>query len=170
MPQQAIVFVVGALSLVCCASAMSQVEPQIREKLTLHAAVIVEGQVYAMAAGPVRGTRESSEDFLVTRAMRLMANKLCEFEALPGKRLEAGITGVTLLSSISRGKDIEVVIRAPFQKPACKVTVVDPVQTLAPVPVSPDPSSRIDQGPTRLVEPSYIRSQGIVIRSFGGEY
>jgi hypothetical protein len=147
----------------------AQVPADVREQLKAGEVVMRNAQVYAMASGALRGTREGSESWLVTRAMRHLGNKLCAFEAMPGRQLEVGIQGVTLVASETRGKEMTVVIQAPVQKPSCKVTVVATEPRLL-VGSTPPEASSIEETQIRLVEPSFLRAKDIFIRSFGGEY
>lgn len=141
----------------------AQVNPDLREQLLTSEVVVSDSLVYAMASGTQRGTLEGSQEWLVTRAMRSMAHKLCGFVPTPGRRLEAGLQGVTLMSAEVRGSEMVVLIRAPVQKPACKVTLLEPVQTPAAPP-------RLAETPPRTVGPGEPRSSDIVIRKYGSEY
>lgn len=159
--------------LILCCSAAAQVPQDVREKLTPRDVIIRADYIYAMSAGAIRGSIETSEQLQVTRAMRSIAHTLCDFQPLVGKRLETGIVGVTLVASTTRGKEIEVVIRAPIQKPVCKVLLTTPPSDLPgpEVGVTHAFSQRpTEEAQTRLTEPGYSRSQDIVIRIFGGEY
>jgi hypothetical protein len=153
--------------LACSLSSLAQVPPDVRERLASTNVVNNGAHVYAISTGLIRGTKETSEEFQVTRAMRTIANRLCEFEPTQGKRLEASINGVTLMSAITRGKDMEVIIRVPTQLPLCRVVVVESEQIAAPA--KPD-TAKPDEFQTRITSPSYVRSKDIVIRIFGGEY
>ena len=159
-----------ALSALTCAFFVNaQVPPDVRESLSTRQVVTSGSYVYATAEGPVRGTREASEEFLVTRAMRGLVYRLCEFDPSPNKRLEGSLSGVNLVSSTIKGKAMEVVIRIPVQKPSCKVIALD--ATLASstqatkLEVIPNEDTQI-----RLIESKYTRSQDIVVRIFSGEY
>jgi hypothetical protein len=147
----------------------AQVPADVRERLLIGEVVVRDAWLYAMATGPLRGSREGSESWLVTRAMRHLGNKLCSFEAVPGRRLEVGIKGVTLVASEIQGKEMTVVIQAPVQKPSCKVTVMASEQS-SPGSPSPTEVGRIEEMQIRLVDPSFQRAKDIVIRNFGGEY
>jgi len=143
-------------------AALAQVPDDVREQLARGGVATSRGQVYASASGPLRGTRESSEELYATRAMRVLAMSLCGFEPAPGRSLEAGISGFTLVSAILRGREVEVVMRAPVQKPVCRVipAAVVPAAPLAPA----------GDAATRLLEPGYTRSKDMTVRIFGGEY
>lgn len=154
--------------------ALAQVPDEVREQLARGGVASVRGHVYASASGPLRGTREASEDLYATRAMRLVAASLCGFEPAPGRALEAGITGFTMVASTLRAREVEVVMRAPVQKPACRVVPV-PVAAPAspPAAATPAPANLLPpaaDAATRLLEPGYIRSNDMTVRIFGGEY
>ena len=140
-----------------------------RESLSSRQVVTSGGYVYATAEGLLRGTIEAIEELLVTRAMRGLVHKLCEFDPSPGKRLEASLSGVNLVSSTIKGKAMEVVIRVPVQKPSCKVISIDASL------VSATQGTKLEAIPNedpqiRLIESKYTRSQDIVVRIFSGEY
>ncbi len=162
---------VRALTLVVLAAlaqqAWAQVPDEVRARLGHNSVVMTSLWVYASASGPLRGSREVSEDMQATRAMREVARALCNFELVPGKSLEAGITGFTMMSSVVRGREVEVVMRAPMQKPICRVVAV-PLSAAAPAPAL---ASELARNPTtQLLEPAYIRSSDMTIRIFGVEY
>ena len=140
-----------------------------RESLSSRQVVTSGRYVYAAAEGPLRGTREASEELLVTRAMRGLVHQLCEFDLSQDKRLEASLSGVSLVASTTKGKAMEVVIRVPVQKPSCKVIVVDSANA-APAPATKSEATRNEDMQIRLTESKYTRSQDIVIRIFSGEY
>ncbi len=148
---------VRALTLAVLAQqAWAQVPDEVQARLGRNSAVTTSSWVYASATGPLRGSREVSEDLQATRAMREVAHALCNFEPALGKSLEAGITGFTMMSSVVRGREVEVVMRAPMQKPICRVVAV-PLSAAAPAPAL-------------TAEPAYIRSNDMTIRIFGVEY
>ena len=159
-----------ALSALTCALFVNaQVPPDVRESLSSRQVVASGHYVYATAEGLFRGTLEASEELLVTRAMRGLVHKLCEFDPSPGKRLEVSLSGVTLVASTIKGKAMEVVIRVPVQKPTCKVIAVDASL------VSATQATKLEAIPNevsqiRLIESKYTRSQDIVLRIFSGEY
>jgi len=157
------------LGLTCAFSLNAQVTPDLLESLSSRQVVTSGSYVYTMAEGPMRGTREASEELLVTRAMRGLVHKLCEFDPSPNKRLEGSLSGVNLVSTTIKGKLMEVVIRVPIQKPSCKVIAID--AAIAP----PTQASKLEAIPNeeaqiRLIDSKYTRSQDIVIRIFSGEY
>jgi hypothetical protein len=68
-----------------------------------------------------------------------------------------------------------VVVRAPVQKPSCKVVVVEvaPAPPAPPAPLAANPlpqAPRAEENPKPLAEPNSVRHKDIVIRNFGGEY
>jgi len=144
-------------------AAQAQVDAEIREQLLVSEVVIRDLQIYAMASGPFGGTFDGSKELLVTRAMRSMANKLCGFAPTPGRRLEVGLQGVTLLSAETDARRMAVVIRAPVQNPPCKVTVLEPTQ-------APMEASRSSERQPQSVDLGKPQPTDIVIRKFGGEY
>ena len=156
-------------ALTCAFTSNAQVPADVRESLSSRQVVTSGRYVYATAEGPLRGTREASEELLVTRAMRGLAHQLCEFDLSPGKRLEASLSGVSLVASTTKGKAMEVVIRVPVQKPSCKVIVADSANA-APAPATKLEATRNEDMQIRLTESKYTRSQDIVIRIFSGEY
>lgn len=132
--------------------------------------------MYASAVGSVRGTRESSEELLATRAMRSLAHALCAFQPSAGRVLETSISGMTMVFSSLRGKEIEVVMKAPVQQPDCKVRTVVVAAPLAVQPVvipeqektiKPEVSPKSD---VELLRPDYTRSKNITVRVLSGEY
>lgn len=181
LPMKAMHGAVPALTLVVLAMlaqpAWTQVPDEVRARLGRNSAVTTSSWVYASATGPLRGSREVSEDLQATRAMREAARALCNFDPAPGKSLEAGITGFTMMSSVVRGREVEVVMRAPMQKPICRV-VVAPLSAAATAPAlaaAPprlaSPTERAAGDPsTQLLKPAYIRSSDMTIRIFGVEY
>jgi len=156
-------------ALTCAFTSNAQVPADVRESLSSRQVVTSGRYVYATAEGPLRGTREASEELLVTRAMRGLVHQLCEFDLSPGKRLEASLSGVSLVASTTKGKAMEVVIRVPVQKPSCKVIVVDSA-IAAPTPATKLEATCNEDTQIRLTESKYTRSQDIVIRIFSGEY
>lgn len=163
-------FITIALSALTCAFPLNaQVPPDVRESLSSQQVVTSGRYVYATAEGPVRGTREASEELLVTRAMRGLVHKLCEFDLSPGKRLEGSLSGVNLVASTIKGKAMEVVIRVPVQKPSCKVIAVD-AAIASSTQTTKSEAIRNEDAQIRLIESKYTRSQDIVIRIFSGEY
>ena len=96
-------------------------------------------------------------------------HQLCEFDLSQDKRLEASLSGVSLVASTIKGKAMEVVIRVPVQKPSCKVIVVNSA-IAAPAQATKSEATRHEDTQIRLTESKYTRSQDIVIRIFSGEY
>jgi hypothetical protein len=101
-----------------------------------------------------------------------MAHFLCDVAVVPGRRLEAKLEGLSLVSSTGAGQVLEVVVRVPAQKPSCKVVVVE-VAPAPPVPLAANPmlqGPRAEESPKPLAEPNSVRHKDIMIRNFGGEY
>lgn len=155
-------------------AAKAQVSADVHSRLSAEPVVSAEGYVYAKTATSIRGTPEIAEQRAVLEALRLIANKLCEFEPRSGKRLETAILGTTLVASSRVERTVEVVVRVPDQKPMCKVD--DIARSPAPPHQSSDPNAMASDKnaealpQTRLLDPSYQRSDGITTRVFGGEY
>lgn len=157
------------IAAIAWGSALAQVPLELREKLQAGEVVTHDTHVYAMATGMQRGTLEVTQELLVTRAMRGLANRLCAFEATPGRRLEATLQGVRLVLSESRGNELVVVIKAPLQDPACRVRVVEPGPSLKDVSTTPE-ATLPEAAQPRQVQPAEPPAQDIVIRKFNGEY
>lgn len=158
-----------AIGLACTSSVHAQIPLEVLERLSERGVVVTGQHVYAKASGNIRGTRESSEAFYVTRATRNMANYFCDFAVAPGKRLAVELEGVTLVMSTEVGKVLDVVIRAPVQKPSCKVTLVDAVMPSLSPPKNLE-IKRADESLTSVTESGSTRTKDIVIRNFGGEH
>ena len=169
MRNQFVIVIVAASLWVGHGAVLAQLPFEVKDKLMAGEVVIRDAQMYAMASGTQRGTPEASQEWLMTRAMRTIANKLCAFEADTGRRLEADLKGVTLVSSETRVNEMLVIIKAPVQKPFCKVTVVEPNPVRPVIPVPTEFPRAAEMSP-RLTEPSLPRAPDIVIRKFGGEY
>lgn len=157
------------MALAFTTSVSAQLPPDVRDRLAERSVVATGSFVYAKAAGSLRGTREASESFYATLATRNMAHFLCDVAVTPGKRLEAKLEGLSLVSSTGVGQELEVVVRAPAQKPSCKVVVVA-VPPAFPAPQQLSQGQRADEKPKPLVEPNSLRQNDIVIRNFGGEH
>jgi hypothetical protein len=163
MPKLGVLSLLAVSACVGHQAAQAQVDAQMREQLLVNEVVIRDFQIYAMASGPFGGTFDGSRELLVTRAMRSMAHKLCGFVPTPGRRLEVGLQGVTLLSTETDSRRMAVVIRAPVQNPACKVIVLEPTQ-------APAEASRSSDSQPQTVDLGKPRSTDIVTRKMVGEY
>lgn len=157
------------------AAVMAQVPEDVRNRLAKDAVVSTDTWYFASASGTIRGTRETEEDRLATRAMQALARAMCQFEPSTGKRLEASIRGFSMVSSTLRGRELEVIMRAPLQAPVCRVLSVES-SPLAAQQINnaaqssvPETASQRDIT-TRILEPAYIREKNMTIRIFGGEY
>jgi hypothetical protein len=164
--------VLFVMTLAFTTSVNAQLPPDVRDRLAERSVVAKGSFVYAKAAGSLRGTREASESFYATVATRNMAHFLCDVAVSPGKRLEAKLEGLSLVSSTGAGPELEVVVRAPAQKPSCKVVVMELATALPPPPAAnPLPQGpRTEDNPKPLAESNSARQKDIVIRNFGGEY
>jgi len=159
----------------------AQVSSEIRERLGSNGVTKVGQWIYASASGFQRGTREGTEEFLATKAMRSIAHALCNFDPNPSARLEAEISGFTMVSNEMLGQEILVTMRAPIQNPSCRVVPVSPridvvprradesLGAIAPKPSRPEQIDEAEKS-TVLVEPGHIRSKDTTIRILGGEY
>lgn len=160
----------------------AQVSSEVRERLGSNGVTKAGQWIYASASGLQRGTREGTEEFLATKAMRSIAHALCNFDPSPSARLEAEISGLTMVSNEMRGQGILVTMRAPLQNPNCRVVPVslrgevvpikradESVGTIAPRSSRPEKVDEAEKLPV-LVEPEIIRSKDTTIRIFGGEY
>ncbi len=126
--------------LASTASASAQVPEDVREALQRSSAATVRGQVWARAAGPMRAMSDVSEEFYVTVALRAMSIHLCGLAPAPGQALLAAIEGWRRVAVKAHGRNLEVVLQAPLQKPTCQVvqqpaaTVSGPLDPPASVP------------------------------------
>jgi len=162
--------VLFVMALAFTTSVNAQLPPDVRDRLAERNVVAKGSFIYAKAAGNLRGTREASESFYATVATRNMAHFLCDVAVVPGRRLEAKLEGLSLVSSTGAGQELEVVVRVPAQKPSCKVVAVAPAP---PIPLAANPmpqGPRAEENPKPLAEPNSVRHKDIVIRNFGGEY
>lgn len=143
-------------------SSYAQVPNAIKEKLTLGGVVLHEGKYYATVTETLRGTRETMEYMLSTKAMRAISFKLCALEPVAGHRLETKITGFSMTSSELAGRELSVTMSAPAQTPSCQLIVLPPPP---PVPSAPAPPL-----PSNTSAPTSPGSSDITIRNFGNEY
>ncbi|MFM8546308.1 MAG: hypothetical protein ACKODB_01580 [Betaproteobacteria bacterium] len=155
-------------------TAFGQVPDEVRARLGRDGVVITESWVFASATGAMRGSREADEHRQATRAMAAIARSLCKFEPAPGKRLEAGVSGYTMVSSIQRGREMEVVMRAPTQTAVCRVQVIEIKPEVAEASgnsLLPNerPAAEPDAA-TQLLRPDYIREKNMTIRVLNREY
>ena len=152
----------------------AQVPVDVRGRLGSNDVIKAAPWVYASSSGPMRGTRESTEDYLATRAMRAIAHSLCNVERSPSVRLEAEVRGFTMVATESSGRDVIVIMRAPLQRPSCHMTPVAPKETSAKMAIAESPARTSEpikeEESIVLVAPGYSRSKDITIRVFGGEY
>ena len=167
---------VGLAALAVCAGAAgSPLTDDLQARLSREGVVRDGATYFARATGTLRGSFDVEQDRLATRAMLMLARVMCGFEPSPGKRLEADISGFAMVSSVQRGREIDVVLRAPVQTPACRVVsteVAAPAASpsaTAPIVSAADPSVTRDAG-TRTREPHLVRDKNITVRVFGNEY
>ncbi len=159
--------------LVCMTTAFAQVPDGVKDKLTSGNAVLYAGNYYATATGTLRGTRESMESMLGSKAMRSLSYKMCGLEPVSGLRLQAKITGLRMVSSELIGGELSVIMAAPEQTPSCQLIVTPPPTTSANTgdpstsPVRPGP---LPSSPANTAVPSKPAASDITIRNFGNEY
>lgn len=131
--------------------------------------VLKDGEyIFASASGAIRGTRETSERFYVTRALSKVAIYLCDFHAVPGKKLEAVVRGATLVDSRLEGTLLKVVIKVPLQDPSCMEKSSKPGTQLKSEQIYALPNDQ--ERAVELRDVQYGRSENIVIRTFGIDY
>lgn len=161
------VFLLGVLPAV-----FAQVPDDVRYRLSRDGVVITDAWIFASASGPMRGSLEGDEQRQATRAMSAIARSLCKFEPGPGRRLDAGVTGFAMVSSIQRARDLEVIMRAPIQSPSCKVTVIE-IKPEAPTAFShlvPKEQVPESDSSVQVAAPGYIRDKNMTIRVLNREY
>lgn len=156
------------------ASVNAQVPADVRSRLSAEQVVSDERYVYARGAAELKGTSETAEQRAVMDALRLIVNKLCKYEPRSDRRLEAAVTGASLIDSIRVQRTLEVVVRVPLQSPRCRVVEIErSAERLNQESEkrSADLDSKLEgTSQTKLLDPSYQRSSGITTRVFGGEY
>lgn len=152
----------------------SQVPSDVRTKLSTEFAVSDEHHVYAKGIAKLRGTIETAEQRAVMDALILIVNKLCRHDPRPHRRLEAAVTGTSLIESKRVERTIEVVVKVPVQSPTCKVVEIgrSTEQLGQELDRKPNESDKKPQTTfqTKLLDSSYQRSDGITTRVLGGEY
>lgn len=154
--------------------ANSQVPSDVRSKLSTESVVLDQRYVYATGIAKLRGTSETDEQRAVMDALRLIVNKLCRHEPRPHRRLEAAVTGASLLESSRVERKVEVVVRVPLQSPTCKV--VEIARSPERLGQESDKKHEVSDKKTeltpqtKLLDSSYQRTDGITTRVLGGEY
>jgi hypothetical protein len=154
-------------------AAFAQVPDGVKDKLTPGGAVLHAGNYYATATGTLRGTRESMESMLSTKATRAISYKICGLEQAAGLRLQAKISGLRMVSSELVGGELSVVMTAPEQTPSCQLVVLPPPTTSAPTadsPISPVRPGPLPASPANTAVPSKPAASDITIRNFGNDY
>ena len=166
------------LSLTCICmsvSAGAQIADDLKRNLVQKGVVFQDGFVYALSRGSIRGSNEVAEQVLITVAMRNMAYSLCSLQYASGSSLETSIKGTTLIWSAASSEGMEVIIRAPLQKPQCRIVIADNAVAKSPLPTQ-EPASGIvsdavkADSSVKLIDSGFERSNGITVRVFGGEY
>ena len=152
--------------------AHSQVPDEVRSRLSRDGVVSTESWIFAIANGPLRGTRLGDEDRQATRAMSAIAQSLCKFESGPGRRLVADVNGFTMVSSVQRSQELEVIMRAPLQTPSCRVEMVEINQKVLAPNNNPVVIERVvDESPfVKILQPDYKREKNITTRILNREY
>jgi hypothetical protein len=150
----------------------AQVPDDVREQLGRDGVVIKDAWIFASVSGPMRGSRESDEQRQATRAMSAIARSLCKFEPGPSRRLEADVSGFVMVSSIQRGPDLEVTIKAPVQHPSCKVMVITikPEKPAAPSNLAHKEQALEFDSSVQVAAPSFIREKNMTVRVINREY
>lgn len=152
---------------------LAQVPDDVRARLGRDGVISTEAWIFASATGPIRGTRETDEHRQATRAMATIARSLCRFEPAPGRRLQAGVTGYTMVSSIQRGSEIEVVMRAPMQVASCRVEAIEIKPAVAAAVgknLVPDERRVEPDESTQILRPVYMREKNMTIRILNRDY
>jgi hypothetical protein len=152
--------------------AFAQIPNNVRDRLARDGVVVTDAWIFASASGPIRGSLEGYEQFQATRAMSAIARSLCKFEPRPGRRLEAGVTGFSMVSSIQRGSDLEIIMRAPVQSPLCKVTVTENNLVLPEAHRYLAPKEQVPESDllVQITPSGYIRDKNMTVRMFNREY
>ncbi len=173
-PRLALKVALGLVTLALGPVVLGQVPDEVRARLGRDSVISTETWVFASATGPMRGSRETDEHRQAARAMAAIARSLCKFEPGPGKRLEAGVSGYSMVSSIQRGREIEVVMRAPLQKASCRVEVIETKPEVAAASgnslLTNERSTAEPDGSTQVLRPDYTREKNMTIRMLNRDY
>jgi hypothetical protein len=162
------------LSLSLINSAEAQVPNAVKEKILQAATVEYDGKIYALVKGTIRGTRETAEEKLATKAMSIISHKLCGLVPVAGHRLQAQISGFSRASSELIGSDLSVIMSAPSQTPLCEMILL-PASDLTKTALNKEGPNATQQSKENLplvknAVPSSPSSKGIIIRNYGNEY
>ncbi len=136
----------------------AQVPDAVKEKLITNNIVIFQGRYYIQVKGAVRGTREAMQSMLKTIAMRDISFKLCGLEPVSGQRLEATISGASVISSELNGSELTIILSAPDQAPKCQMISL------------PNQDTFETTGPDAVSKPTSNDSSDITVRNFGNDY
>ena len=105
---------------------MAGAQPAIPSGLAPGAVAVVGGFVFARARGPIRDPLAPLQSFLASRASFNAARWLCQYTPTPDTRLDATLTGVSVVEARSEGDQLTVTVRLQMQRPDCVVRSVPP--------------------------------------------
>lgn len=108
---------------------LARAQPAIPPGLAPGAVAVVDGFVFARARAPVRDSMAPLQSFLASRASFYAARSLCQYTPTPDTRLDATLTGVSVVEARSEGDQLTVTVRLPVQRPDCVVRSVPPSAT-----------------------------------------
>ncbi len=117
------------MTALACLPQMARAQPAIPSGLAPGAAAVVDGFVFARARAPLRDSMAPLQSFLASRASFYAARSLCQYTATPDTRLDATLTGVSVVEARSEGDQLTVTVRLPLQRPDCVVRSVPPSTT-----------------------------------------
>ena len=114
------------MTTLACLPQMARAQPAIPSGLAPGAVAVVDGFVFARARGPLRDSMAPLQSFLASRASFYAARSLCQYTPTPDTRLDATLTGVSVVEARSEGDQLTVTVRLPLQRPDCVVRSVPP--------------------------------------------
>lgn len=117
------VVLTGALAFL---PSMARAQPAIPASLAPGSVAVVDGFVFARARGPIRDPLAPLQSFLASRASFNAARWLCQYTPTPDTRLDATLTGVSVVEARSEGDQLTVTVRLHMQRPDCVVRSVPP--------------------------------------------
>ena len=84
----------------------------------------------------------------------------------------ADVNGFTMVSSVQRSQELEVIMRAPLQTPSCRVEMVEINQKVLAPNNNPVVIERVvDESPfVKILQPDYKREKNITTRILNREY